>query len=893
MADNRHKSSGALVLLAIMLILFVSGMVGLVGLRLTFQNATDSLNNLASNERVRQEIGNHVASEINSMESVFFQLAPVSGLYELNIMVDKFRQQLANVGRDLDILEKGGLFESSTALNAPDSDNISTVLVYKPDPDERYILASIELRPQLPELENRLEVLVNLLEERTRLGKIGDAEAYFKQIKEIQTNLRIAIPMFHRLKETANNLLYDSALRLKDLETVISARKRDYEIIESATYISFIFVIGALGIFIAKRIRDVIRNERESDEELRRAGIFLNTILESLTHPFCVIDLNTCKIEISNPAAKAEFGESTSSDCCLMAFNDQETLDKQKFDTTLEQIKKTGSSASSLETKGPDGKIRYFDHRAYPVYDEDRKITKLIQYWIDVTDRKQVEQERMMLAAAVEQSEEAIVIASPNGETHYVNPAFEISSGYSKIESIGENFLKINGFSKDEALCREILDNLNKGSSWKGKITSSRKDGTSYEEAVLISPITDDDGLITNLVTIKRDISVEVELEKQMRHSQKMEAVGTLAGGIAHDFNNLLQIILGYSDMLLDERDPDARDSRKLKAIRKAASNGADLVKQLLTFSRKSPVSLESIDLNTELLRIADLLYRTIPRMIDIRMNLDENLHIIELDPIQFEQVILNLATNARDAMPDGGILLIQTGNAYLDEKFCQKYSSLNPGEYIVIKVSDNGHGMDIKTAGHIFEPFFSTKEVGKGTGLGLSTVFGIVKAHGGHIICESEVGIGTTFSIYLPTSQELLKHRQKEVADSYYSGEETILIVEDDNQMRDLLRELLESMGYEVIEASTGIEALEVFRAHKARISLVILDLIMPQMGGRRCLEQLLEIDPDVKVLIASGYSDAAPPSDILDQGARAFVNKPYDIHLMLKTVRDILDAA
>ncbi len=892
MTERRKKTTNVLNYLRLLTIVFAIGMMTVIGLRLTFEKVTDQLSDLASNEKARQAIGNHIATDVNDMESLYFQLAPVSGLYELNLYIDQIRNLISHIRKDIDILESGGVFESKTLLNTPHTDSMSVSLPYKPDPNQRYILAAIELRPQLPELEKRIDILVKLLEERTRLRREGDADGYFVQIKLIQNDLRRAIPLFQRLKETANNILFESAKELENIENVITLKKTRYRIIEACIYVGLLLLFGLLSVLITGKIRDIVKKEQESDEELRKSGVFLNTILESITHPFRVVDLKTNQIEISNPAAKAEPFDLNQTKCRISFLDTDQMCVPDNYTHVLDEVQRTGKSVIFLETQNENGVKRFLEYRAYPVNDQDGNINKLLEYWIDVTDQKQVEHEKMMLAAAIEQSEASVLIADSDGKIFYVNPAFENNSGFDRHEVFGRDILEVATNEHNEKSRGEIRDNLRQGNSWKSKLINRKKTGKFYDESAIVSPIFDNDGLITNFVAVKRDISVEVELEKQVRHAQKMEAVGTLAGGIAHDFNNLLQIVLGYSDMLLDKLDPNTSESRKLKAIRKAASNGAELVKQLMAFSRKTPVSLEFIDLNVELKRISDLLFRTIPKMIEIKLNLEPELHIIELDSTQFEQVVLNLATNARDAMPDGGVLLLQTKNVFLNDHFCESYPELQPGDYVLLNVSDTGHGMSADVANHIFEPFFSTKDIGQGTGLGLSTVFGIVQAHRGHIICDTETGVGTTFSIYLPKSGTTGDIRQSRSGEVFQKGSETILVVEDDYQMRELLMELLESMGYETLGAATGIEGLELYQEHQQRIPLVILDLIMPQMGGHKCLEGLLMIDPDVRVLVASGCSDDNSRTQALELGAKAFINKPYDIHEMLQAVRAVLDA-
>ncbi len=891
MTELKKKTSNVLVYLGLWVAVFVLGIMAVVALRLMFERATDGLSDLAANEKVRLAIGNHIASEINDMESLFFQLAPVSGLYDLNIYAERIHKLIGHINGDVRILEQGGVFESRTLLNTPMADVMRTRLSYKPDANEHYILAAIELKPQLYEIEKRMNSLVKLLEERARLRRQEDSEGYFKLVRVIQLNLRRAIPLFHRLKETANNIIFESVSKLEDVETVIAAKKRQYRMIEAAMYAGLVLLFGLFSTLISFKIKQVIKKEKESDAELKKAGEFLNTILESLKHPFRVVDLKSKEIEISNAAAKTDSLLTCQMKCEDSLTNSELWCSANNCSSVLEEVKKSGKSLKFVETTRQDGSRRFLEYRAFPVIDEIGSIKKLIEYWMDVTDQKLAEQEKMILAAVIEQSDASVLIADSSGQIYYVNPAFESSYGYTKNESLGKDLLEVAISEKDERFRQEIWNSLKSGSSWKGTLIARTKDGNFRDEAVVFSAILDNKGLITNYVATKRDISVEVELEKQFRHAQKMEAVGTLAGGIAHDFNNLLQIVLGYSDMMLNSADPESPGFRKLVAIRKAATNGTQLVGELLAFSRKSPVSAESIDLNVELKRMSDLLVRTIPKMIEIKLNLEPELHIVKVDSTQFEQIILNLATNARDAMPNGGVLLLQTKNVELGEDFFVKNSELKPGPYVLVTVSDNGSGIAPDVANHIFEPFFSTKEVGKGTGLGLSTVFGIVQAHGGHIACETQLGVGTTFNIYFPTTRVSTDMRQPVESNIYHKGSETILIVEDDTQLRDMLIELMESMGYETIMASTGKEGLELYKKYHGKIALVILDLIMPQMDGKKCLEELLQFDPNVKVLIASGYSGAQSLEESLSLGAKAFINKPYDVNRLLKAVRNVLD--
>jgi two-component system, cell cycle sensor histidine kinase and response regulator CckA len=389
-----------------------------------------------------------------------------------------------------------------------------------------------------------------------------------------------------------------------------------------------------------------------------------------------------------------------------------------------------------------------------------------------------------------------------------------------------------------------------------------------------------------------RDITVEKKLESQLVHAQKMEAVGTLAGGIAHDFNNLLQAVQGYAEFLLlskGEREPGYRE---LQEITRAARRGGELTRQLLTFSRKVESKLQPIDLNRIIEDVRSLLERTIPKMIKIEMHLTGNLHHVNADASQVEQVLMNLAVNARDAITDGGTLRIETKNVVLDEDDRRSQPELTPGKYVLLAVADTGQGMDKTILENIFDPFFTTKEVGKGTGLGLAMVYGIVKNHHGHIKCVSKPGEGTTFEIYLPA----VEHPGRGAAivtgtEVLRGGHETILLVDDDNSLRDLGQQILQAYGYTVLSAPDGDTALQVYQECRDRIDLVLLDLIMPGMGGDQCLQRILEVNYQAKIIIASGYSSNVETEKATECGAKAFIQKPYEVQQMLQMVREVLD--
>jgi two-component system cell cycle sensor histidine kinase/response regulator CckA len=512
--------------------------------------------------------------------------------------------------------------------------------------------------------------------------------------------------------------------------------------------------------------------------------------------------------------------------------------------------------------------------------------------WVrDVSERKRSEAAQRLLATAVAQTAEAIVITDTLGEVQYVNPAFETITGYTRKEVIGQNTRLLKSGEHDQMFYRNLWETIQRGEVWTGRFINRRKEGRLYHEDSTISPVRDSSGNIANFVAVKRDITEQVQLTAQLPQAQKMEAIGTLAGGIAHDFNNLLQVTLGYSELLLAEKQKDDPEYADLEKILRAAKSGAELVKSLLTFSRKVETKPVPLNLNRRVIQVEKLLRRTIPKMIEIELDLSHDLAEVSADPTQVEQILMNLAVNARDAMPDKGRLTIVTKNVSLDEEYCKLHVEAKPGEYVMLSVSDTGHGMTKETVEHIFEPFYTTKEFGRGTGLGLAMVYGIVKQHGGFISCYSEVGHGTTFNIYFPAIETQMEPDLERTGVMPAFGTETILLVDDEELVRDLGARILRKAGYNVLTAANGREALDLFEKERAQISLVILDLIMPDMGGKQCLEELRKIDPQLKILIASGLSDAASVQESIKMGAKGFIYKPFKSKELLRQVRGVLD--
>jgi two-component system cell cycle sensor histidine kinase/response regulator CckA len=536
------------------------------------------------------------------------------------------------------------------------------------------------------------------------------------------------------------------------------------------------------------------------------------------------------------------------------------------------------------------------------IYDNQECLFNVL---IDITERKQTEEALLRSEAQfrtlVDKAPVAIVIQI-NGKNAYANhKAIETFGAKSEKDLLGRSVLdRVPDRFQEMAKERIRLLNQEKIGEPNVEYQYLRIDGTPFDVEVMSVPIhyQGEDGALVffqDITEKKKQQAEQEKLEAQLRQSQKMEAIGTLAGGIAHDFNNILGVVIGFSEMAIVKAQGGQQHTRELKQILKAGERARDLVRQILTFSRKVEMALTPLDLNKELEHTTELLKRTLPKMISIETSLAPDLMPVLADSNQLEQIILNLATNAEHAMPDGGRLAIDTQNIILTDEYCERHMEVKPGRYVLLQVSDTGQGMDVETLEYIFDPFYTTKDVGEGTGLGLSTVFGIVKAFRGQISCYSEPGMGTTFKIYLPAHEKdiISEEDSSLTAEESTTGNETILLVDDDDLLRDLGQEMLSLVGYNMITATSGEQAIKVYAEQKDSLDLVILDLGMPGIGGYKALEGILEIDSQAKVIIASGYAANGIGKKALNDGASAYIAKPFNSNELLATVRKVLDGA
>ena len=488
--------------------------------------------------------------------------------------------------------------------------------------------------------------------------------------------------------------------------------------------------------------------------------------------------------------------------------------------------------------------------------------------------------------ALFEYAPDGIVIADPKSYYLDANSSMCRMLGYTRDELVGLHASDI--VVKEEIpQIGQALSVIKTKSDYHREWQFRRKDGSVFSADVMATTMPDG-----NLLGIIRDITERKKMEEQLRLSQRMEAIGRLAGGVAHDFNNLLAVILGCADVMLDELAPDHPALKRVEMIRKAGASAADLTRQLLAFSRQQLLQPQVLDLKQVVERAQVLLTRLIGDNIELRVSLEPSLWNVKADPGQIEQVLLNLAVNAKDAMPQGGRLTIQARNVELDASYVEKHQQVivNPGPYVMLVVEDTGSGMDHETQSRIFDPFFTTKELGKGTGLGLATVYGIVKQSGGYIWVYSELGHGTVFKIYLPRVENAAQPVKNDELEETFGGSETILLAEDSASLREMAREYLESVGYTVLEAATGKDALDQAKSFAGTIQLLLTDVVMPGMSGPELAHQIGCLRPGIKIIFTSGYTDDA----IIRQGvldpAIAFIQKPYRPKALARKIREVL---
>jgi two-component system cell cycle sensor histidine kinase/response regulator CckA len=510
---------------------------------------------------------------------------------------------------------------------------------------------------------------------------------------------------------------------------------------------------------------------------------------------------------------------------------------------------------------------------------------------MDITEHKRAEERMTFLAQVLNTSPLSVIATDDHGKIIYVNPATEKLYGYKDNELLGRDPIILNADLDSKSIQKNILKTVRYNKVWTGELLNRKKNGELFYVQDTIYKLIDEKGNFIAFVSFAEDITDRKKLEEQLLQAQKMEAVGQLAGGIAHDFNNILTAIIGYGNLLKTDLPTDTSLALYIQRILTSAQRAANLTRSLLTFSRTQIIHAGPCNLNNIIKGMSELLSRLIGESIELSTILAHEDLTILADSSQIELVLMNLATNAMDAMPDGGNLIIRTERITAENVFLPSYDLEKSRSYALISFEDTGQGIDEQTKERIFEPFYTTKEVGKGTGLGLSMAYGIIKQHDGHIDVYSEPGKGTTFKIYFPLIQP--QAEEEELSKSFISktGDETILVAEDDIQVRDLIKQLLELFGYNIIVAKDGEDAIDIFTKNEDKISLLLLDVIMPKKNGKEVYDEIKKRKPQIKAIFISGYSsDIIHKKGILEEGLD-FLSKPILQEILLSKVREVLD--
>ncbi len=540
---------------------------------------------------------------------------------------------------------------------------------------------------------------------------------------------------------------------------------------------------------------------------------------------------------------------------------------------------------------------RTFERYIFPQW-IDKKCVGTVISWRDITVRTRTEVSLRLLESAVEQTKEAVVITDaeldlPGPRILFINPAFTRMTGYNEEEVLGKTPRILQGPLTDKSVLSRLRENLERGKVFEGETINYRKDGKAFNLEWQIAPVRNTTGKITHFVAIQHDITERKRLEGQLFQSQKLETVGKLAGGIAHEFNSILTAIIGQSELLLGDLPKESPLTNNAMEISKAAERAATLTRQLLAYGRKQILQPETMDLNRVAASMESMIRFLLGGGVDLQMAPFINLHSVKADAGQIEQVIMNMVINARDAMPNGGKLILETANVSFDAESVGRYPELKPGDYAMLAITDTGTGMSEEVKTRIFEPFFSTKGVGQGTGLGLSTCYGIIKQSGGHISVYSELARGSTFKIYLPQVESRINKPAPRL-DSLElpRGTETILLVEDDSALREMAIALLKRLGYTVWAAANGVEALSLKQQHGiGHIDLLFTDVVMPHMSGKELADRMLALYPHTKILFSSAYTEnAIVHQGVLNKGV-SLLQKPFTPSALAHKLRQVLD--
>ena len=633
----------------------------------------------------------------------------------------------------------------------------------------------------------------------------------------------------------------------------------------------------------------------QTEQKLQEAKILLEKTFASLEEVILVTDHQTRNIIACNAALQTVFGYT----CEEMIGRNTEILHQDR--AAYERIGR--QAAAGLDAAGFYRTECLMKHKDGALFPTESMVTEmrndlgersgLVVVIRDITARKQAEEERLRLAAAIEQSGEMVLITDREGIIQYINPVLERITGYDRQELLGQTPRLLKSGRQDDAYYQELWETVSDGGIWKGHFVNRKKDGSFFDVDVTISPVRNLAGEITHYVSVKRDTTEQLKIKKMLIQAQKMEAIGTMAAGIAHDFNNILGAISGYTELSLEKIPADSRVKHYLEHIWASTQRAINLVRQILTFSRLGEKELVPIRVTPLIKETLKMLREIIPATIEIRLHAHAQEDKIRGDATQIYQVMMNLCTNAYQAMKDrGGRLDIELAEVRIDAGHDVDGSlpGLPPGSYLHLSVRDTGAGIDPLIQDRIFDPFFTTKKVGEGTGLGLSVVHGIITDYGGEIVLESTVGVGSAFHIYLPLMAEDMEMEVAETETAASDGRGTVLVVDDEETLAYMIREMLEDRGYEVTVKTNAVEALETFRGDPDRFDLIVADLTMPVMTGIELSENLMNLRDNIPVILCTGVMDDYIKEKANALGIKATLLKPVNMKQLMGLMRRLL---
>ncbi len=655
------------------------------------------------------------------------------------------------------------------------------------------------------------------------------------------------------------------------------------------------------GRLLARVIQYAIERKR-AEELLRSEEERFRQLADNISEVFFITDIRLGETLYINPAYEEVWGRSCQSiyERPRSFFEAVAPEDQGRLGEYIARVQQ-GESPGRIEFRvvRPDGTVRSVLSHAVPIRNERGEVYRQAGTALDITERKQAEEALRtseLRARTLFDTVHLVVLGlDAEGRVDYVNPFFLELTGYTREEALGQFWLeRFIPEAQRPAMLGAFRELLERGLHAHYQNAIVTKGGEERLIAWNNTTLRDSGGRPIGTLSIGEDITQHQRLEEQLRQAQKMEAVGRLAGGVAHDFNNLLTAILGHAELLLDDLPSISTHRGDVDEIRMAAERAAGLTRQLLAFSRQQVLQPTILDVNDVVENLQKLLRRLIGEDVTLRVVLAPSAGHVKADAGQLEQVIVNLAVNSRDAMPGGGTLTIETGLADLTDEYMEAHRPVLPGSYVMLAVSDTGQGIRPEDRSRIFEPFFTTKEPGKGTGLGLSTVYGIIKQSGGYVWVYSEPGVGTTFKIYLPRVDAPVQTLEPaRPSGTVAGGSETILLAEDDEQLRTLAQGCLERMGYRVMVAANGEEARALAVAHEGTIHLLVTDMVMPGESGRQLADRLIVMQPGIRCLFMSGYTDRTiVDQGILERGFR-YLQKPFTPTILARMVRDVLDGA